>query len=465
MDESELVNILVYSSNPSKFIHDIIGLEVKPFHKEWIDLYESNKRVCLLAPRSTGKSLITSSYIIWKICTDPKIRILLVTMSQTKAEEMMSFIKQQLESNTKLINLFGEQESPLWSKSEIRIKNRGPGIIHKEPTLQVLGVNSSQISSHYDLIVFDDIVDNINSLTRSRRRKIEEWFNNALMPMLEPDGTIIDTGTRWHSDDFHQYLSSKMNTFITKIYKAIINVDTKEVIWPERFSYEDLIDLRDNNIGKTAFQLQYQNEINQTEDSPIKEEWIDKSIDAWNLIDKQGKYITYMGVDLASKSSEGDYFSITVVGVDDKGLYWVLDSLRDKISMNKQLEIIKSLYIKWNPKYIGIESNATQRIITDQWMEDTPLPIVQLKSSWINDKWSRVQRISVLLETGRLIINPKLDVLCDELVTFPRGAFDDEIDSLSFAIQSSGEEEEKGPDWGRVLDVISSRQSKSFIKI
>ena len=327
-----------------------------------------------------------------------------------------------------------------------------------------MGAGSSQVSSHYDLIILDDVGDNTNSLTRNRRQKIEEWYNLVLVPMLEPDGQIVTIGTRWHSDDFYNYLMEKP-IFTSKLYKAVMNYETKEVIWPERYSFDDYMELRDENIGKVAFQMQYQNNIIQTEDSPINPEWLDSSKDLWNNEDKPEDLKIYIGVDLASKSSEGDYFSITVVGLDKSNRFWVLETIKDKVSMNTQLEIIKSLNTKWLPVKIGIESNSTQRIITDQWIEDTILPIMQLKSSWTNDKWSRVQRISILLETGRLIINPELDSLCDELISFPRGKHDDEIDSLSFAIQASGDIE-KPLNWGKFLNVISSKKvSSGLIKI
>ena len=293
---------------------------------------------------------------------------------------------------------------------------------------------------------------------------MEEWYNTVLVEMLEPNGQIINIGTLWHLDDFHNYLMGK-SIFTTKIYKAIINDETKEVIWPERYTYDDLITLRDENIGSIAFEMQYQNNIIQTDESPIRIEWVEASKEKWSTKDDEEPLKMYIGVDLASKSSTGDYFSIAVVGLDKNNTFWVFEVIRDKISMNKQLELIKSLSSKWMPKFVGIESNATQRIITDQWMDDTCLPIKQLKSSFINDKWSRVQKISILLETGRLMINPDLEILCDELISFPRGSHDDEIDALSFAIQSAGDIE-KSVNWDRVLNIVSSRKcSSGLIKV
>lgn len=458
MDTADYIKILKYTTDCKIFMEDILGLTVKKFHEEWIDLFENNRYVCLLAPRGHGKSTIVEGYIIWRILIDPSIRILIITVNQNKAEEMMSFISHHLEHNKKIKEIFGEQKSSLWSRSKLRVKNRGGGIIHKEPTLQVLGVTSSQVSSHYDIILLDDVCDRKNVQTPGRRKALVDWYNTELLEMLEPGGKILNIATKWHEADLHSYLASKKD-FVSKTYKAIVDEEKQISLWPERFSYDDLVKLRDEHIGKVAFQMQYQNEITQTEDSPIKSEWVESAMARWDDSKLPTETERFMGVDLASKSTDGDYFSVTVVAKSASNNYYVVESVRDKVSMSQQLEIIKSLYNRWAPRHIGIESNATQRIITDEWSDNTNLPIKQLKSSWINDKWSRVQKLSILLETNRITIHPKLDFLADELINFPRGAHDDTIDSLSFAIQASGEDIEP-VDWKQVINVVTARKRK-----
>jgi len=452
------LKILEYTTNCKSFMEEVLNLTVKDFHEEWLDLFEDNEFVCLLAPRGHGKSTIVEGYIIWRIIIDPSIRILITTVNQNKAEEMMTFISHHLEYNEKLVELFGEQKSNLWSRSKLRVKNKGGGIIHKEPTLQVLGVTSSQISSHYDIIILDDVCDRKNTQTAHRRRQLKEWYETELLEMLEPEGKIINIATRWHEDDLHNYLSTK-DLYEAKRFKAILDDKEKKVLWPDRFSYDDLIRLRDDHIGKVAFEMQYQNNIIQTEDSPVKKEWVDNAISRWDETRFPSDTERFIGVDLASKSIEGDYFVATVVAKTKSNNYYVVESIRDKVSMSQQLRIIKSLSEKWAPRMIGIESNAAQRIITDEWKDTTNLPIKQLKSSWVNDKWSRLQRLSVLLETNRITINPSLDFLADELISYPRGMHDDAIDSLAFAIQAS--EDDLDPvDWDKVTSVFTARKRK-----
>ena len=71
------LEILKYTIDSKAFIEDILNLEVKDFHNEWINSFESHNFVSLLAPRGHGKTTIVGSYIIWRIIKNPDIRILI----------------------------------------------------------------------------------------------------------------------------------------------------------------------------------------------------------------------------------------------------------------------------------------------------------------------------------------------------------------------------------------------------
>ena len=463
----ETIDFLTYLTDPEKFITDVLGLTCKDFHKEWIDLFENNQYISLLAPRGHGKTTILGSYITWRIVKDPNIRILIVTINQDKADEMMSFIQHQLERNEKLTEVFGEQRgsSKEWSRSTIRVARAGrTGIAHKEPTLSVIGVTGSMVGGHYDMIILDDVTDQNNSKTEHRRRELVRWFNMTLMPMLEPEGKLLSIGTKWHEADIHKYLQG-LSGYTTKIYKAIIEEpsedDEGKILWPDRFSFEKLSKIREQ-YGSIAFQMQYQNEFVSDVDSPIKYDWIQNAQEKYKPLEHP--YEAYIGVDLASKGEDTDYFSITVIGVKD-GIIYVVDGIKTKASLFKQFELIRSFDSKWQPIKIGIEQAAQQKMIVDQLVESTTLPIIPIKSSIVNDRMSRVQRLSVLFETGRVLLKTDMIDWVEQLTNFPRGANDDCIDSLCFAIQAAqGDIEDETFDWSDIPNTISAKKAETHVK-
>jgi len=463
--------IITYSNNPVAFIKDILGLEVQWFHKEWIELFEHNDNVALLAPRGHGKSTIVASYILWCILRDPTVRILQVTINQDKANEMMSFIQSNLVGNQKILDIWGEQRNPNeWSKSTIRVINRGGhGTAHKEPTFQVLGVTSSMVGSHYDMIILDDITDAKNSRTEYRRRELVDWYNRTLLPMRDDSKNfvtkIISIGTKWHEDDIHAYFQ-KLDAYKTRTYKAIIYDPSEkeidegkkpQVLWPDKYSYQKLMDIK-AQAGTVGFAMQYQNEVISAEDAPIKWEWIERAQRGFTTLEPP--YQVYMGVDFASRGEDSDYFSISIIAIKD-GCVYLMDGYRGKLLMNEQFNMIKEYEERWWPIKIGIDSAAQQKMITEQLEFDNPsLPIIPIKSSFVNDKMSRVMRLSVLFETNRIFMKPDLTAYADELSMFPRGSHDDTIDSLGYALQAAKfEEDKKHIDWGRMPNLIHTKPS------
>jgi len=461
MDLSGELQLLKYLSDPVETMTGLLGLTCEPFHREWVDLIEHNNFVALLAPRGHGKTTIVGGYIIWKVLQNPDVRVLIVTINQDKANEMMTFVQRHLEANEKITSIFGNQRSySEWSKSSCRVASCKRKT--KEPTLSVLGVTSSMVGGHYDLIILDDIADEKNSRTDYRRKNLVRWFNSTLMPMLEPKGKVISIGTKWHQDDIHSYFQN-LPGYETRIYKAIIEEPDDDgkggvALWPDRFSFEKLDSLR-RTYGNVSFMMQYQNEYISDEESPIKYDWVQSATNGYKTPEKP--YRVYMGVDLASKGEESDYFTISIIAVRD-GVAHLIDGFRAHISMHRQFQVMKSYIEKHNPIKIGIESAAQQKMITDQFIEENPtLPIVEIKSSIVNDRMSRVMRLSVLFETGRIFINPRLVEWSDELISFPRGSHDDTIDSLSFAIQVSQEMDEGKIDWEIIPDLITARKRPS----
>lgn len=449
---------LKYALSPVDFIHDLIWkpmhYQMKPFHKEWIEFINNERYVVLLAPRGHSKTVSLCSYLIWKIVTNPNIRILLVSISRDKSFEIMNFIQQQLETNEHIIELFGEQKSDkTWTKLELRVKNQGVGgKILREPTLTCVGVDSEVIGGHYDIICLDDVVSPTNSRTEYQRMNLRNWFFNVIMPMLEPDGKIIVTGTKWYKTDLY-YTLMNVSRFKIKVYKAIIDDEKKQVLWEERFPYEEL--KRKEQEGRINFYLQYQNEILSDEYSIIKDDWIRYYTEIPANIKR------YIGVDLSAASGEeGDYFAIIVIGVDDYGNIYVLDRFRDRITLSKQIDIIYNFYDKWSPIAIGIEANAMQKLIKDYIQQTTLLPIKPVKTSI--DKISRISKISVYFETNRVFFNPQLVDVIDELLEFPRGEYDDCCDALAFAIEVALQN--KPRDWESMLNVLKT-WNKQVVKI
>lgn len=481
-------------ADPVIFARDILDLEVEPFHKEWLDAFQNNRFLVLLAPRGHGKTTIVGSYILWRIVKDRNIRILICTINQDKANSMMTFVKENLAGNQKLIDTFGEFKGSLWSSDQIRVKQLGHSLPQNEPTLKVLGVGSRIISAHYDLIVLDDITDEDNSKTEHRRRELEDWYNGPLVGTFMRGIQVINIGTRWHEDDIHNYLMNKAG-YHTIRYQALLNPDEidaggqAKVLWPAMKPWnremitkvnierevEGLVPIPEDTItlefirdhqGEVFFQTQYQNNIVARGINKFKPEWIEQALDKYRKLDVVPLGLKkYIGVDLGGEEKTSDYGVTTCIGLDNDANIYVLDCVKGHNTINRQMDIMASIYEKNGAIKVGMDAAAQQKSITSEAIRDNPtIPIIPIKSSRIDDKDTRIERLAVLFETGRVILNSNLTPLIDELKLYPRSKHDDCLDSLCFAIEVATPD--KDPlNWDKVPELIKVNRGPSYFRV
>lgn len=480
--DTRQLRLLRYSNDPVSFTTDILGLECKNFHQEWLEAFENNRFTVLLAPRGHGKTSLVGSYILWRICRNRRLRALILTINQDKANHMMTFVQENLRNNPKLIDIFGSfyRGGLEWSRDELRVSQVEPNYIpQNEPTLKVLGITSRILTAHYDLIVLDDITDDENSRTEARREKLQSIYDGPIIGTFLSNTKVIDIGTKWHESDIHSYLSHKIG-FKTLKYKALLNqeeVDNGEkarVLWPKHLPWDeemaknldlpivDILTLKfiREHQGELYFQMQYQNEIIPSAIAKFKIEWLNSAINKYREL---GGSIPmnlkkYMGIDIGGEDNISDWCVFTVIGIDDNGDIYIIDQIRTHASLHRQVDIMKGLDDKWHVSSIGIDAAAQQKIITDDIIKQNPsLPLKQIKSSRAGDIDTRMDRLSILFETGRIYLNPVYKHLMDELKMYPRGRWDDCLASLAFALECSGD---KGTiDWKKVPGTILTKRT------
>ena len=69
----------------SEYIPDVEYL--RPHQLDWLEqIHNGGKRVLVLAPRGHGKSTIIRTYIMFRICHDPEIKILMASHVESLAK-------------------------------------------------------------------------------------------------------------------------------------------------------------------------------------------------------------------------------------------------------------------------------------------------------------------------------------------------------------------------------------------
>lgn len=444
-------------------------------HNRWFDELQFGKRdpfgnwyypsrQLRLAPRGSGKSTcVAKKAPIWILGNNPNVRLLIVTKTGTLARTINRSIRRSVEGNEKISRVFPNlKPSSPWTDDELTVQNsRSDGF----PSITAVGLHGTITGRRADRIIVDDIIDKENVWTEASRIKTKEWWDEVVMPILEPNGSIWAIGTRWHQKDIYaQWMENPLwaeDVEVMTAYKTVLNEKgQREMVydennkpisyWPSRWTLESLDDRR-RELGSLVFNAQYMNDPSGYEGILFKGEWLThyNSMDAaWQHYLSE-EYEVYMGLDPAiSESPEADWTAIVVIGLNPTTMdVYILDIYRGHLDFPEQVKKLQEMYAKWRPLKIGIETNVRQALARMGYLSG--LPVIEIRQGM--NKMSRLIGLSPHFENGRLKLpdpDHEYKTWYDDFVTeylmYPRGSNDDQLDGLDLAVEVADIQRSRG---------------------
>lgn len=312
---------------------------------------------------------------------------------------------------------------------------------------QATSVGGSLTGMGGDLFIIDDPLKPLDAQSESARSRVNQWLYNTLMSRLDnkKTGVIIVVMQRVHMDDLCGFLASSSSDWEILSLPAIAEIDDRiqignhefydrkagEALHPEHEPLESLLQMQ-RNIGSYFFGAQYQQ-------SPIPEGGAMLKRDWFRFYEtlperKPGSKI-FQSWDVAAKDGlQNDYSVCTTWLLQDKNHY-LLDLVRGRFDFPRLRDTAKALSDRYQPHAIVIEdasagiSLAQELRSLGQWRVK-PVPVDR-------DKVTRLFVQAAKFEAGRVYF-PKnarfmLDLLA-ELLAFPNGKHDDQVDSISQAL-------------------------------
>lgn len=145
-----------------------------------------------------------------------------------------------------------------------------------------------------------------------------------------------------------------------------------------------------------------------------------------------------MGVDLAiSTKHHADFTACVVLHRAPDGKIWVIDVARVRETFHKVMGFIQQMAAKWNPVVIMIEETQYQAAVIQELVRTTTLPVRGVKPD--KDKLTRFQPVQSRYEQLLVHHSPGLPSHWeDELLSFPVGQHDDQVDAMGYAFQGLG---------------------------
>lgn len=354
------IKAIDYTNNFYKFCCECLGYaDLLPEHKELckfisIPEVDNHKSKLILMPRYSFKSsVVTIAYSLWRLAGEPDLRILIYSESATRAQSFLQGIKNHIlgeSEKSKFRKDFGKWETDphkgKWNESQIIIATRKNA--QSEPSIDTGGIETGKVGMHYDLIIFDDIVSDLNTTTKAQMDKIYDCYKKS-MSLLKPGGEVIITGTRWNfGDAYGRILQDNTGEFGVFLKKAI---DGDRYLFEKIGLTKEFLESQKQKQGSYTWSCLYQN-------SPVDDSSAIFKHDDFKFYGEKIQHDKLFITCTCDPAGEGDdYTAITVVGTDDKLRMYLLDAVNAHFKPNEIIEKIIRLNYQWGFDKFGIETN------------------------------------------------------------------------------------------------------------
>ncbi len=184
-------------------------------------LQHGPKRLQIQAFRGVGKSWITGAFVLWTLFKNPEKKIMIISASKERADNMSIFLQKLIIETPWLKHLRPKADDSRWSRISFDV-NCSP---HQAPSVKSVGITGQLTGSRADLMILDDIEVPGNSMTELMREKLLQLCTEA-ESILTPK-----------SDSRIMYLGTPQTTFT--IYRKLAERSYRPFVWPARYPRKD----------------------------------------------------------------------------------------------------------------------------------------------------------------------------------------------------------------------------------
>lgn len=222
------------------------GLGTPAVHFRMADWLEGawaaeERRLLLLAFRSSGKSTICGLFAAWLLFRNPDLRVLVLAADLTLARKMVRNVKKIIERHPMTAHL-KPPRADQWGADRFTVNRK---LELRDPSMLAKGITTNITGSRADIIICDDVevpntCDTAQKRADLRERLIESDF------VLVPGGTVLYIGTphSWYSiyADAPRCETGEERPFLDGFSRKCIPVtdEAGESAWPERFTTADI---------------------------------------------------------------------------------------------------------------------------------------------------------------------------------------------------------------------------------
>jgi predicted phage terminase large subunit-like protein len=419
-------------------------------------------RLIVTMPPRHGKSELISRYTpAWFLGNFPDKKVMLASYADTFAAQWGRKSRELLDEwGPKLWGVRLSTDSKGGQQWEVAAKKGGK---KADGVMVTAGVGGGLTGKGAHLLIIDDPVKNAEEAQSERIRQAHhDWWKSTARTRLQAGAGVILVMTRWHEDDLagrlladaaedgDQWEILNLPGICEDKETDPLHRDIGEALWPKFFDNEWMGQTK-RAMGTYWFTAMYQQRpapadgmlfkrqnfrYFQKHDvtDPTKGQLVTIHKDSGPLIFDTAYGTKFTTVDVAASEKEQADYTVAatwVKTVDNDLLLWDLE--RVQFDGPDLLPFLRRIYFEQRPALMCIERLGFGLTIIQELLREG-LPIVRLEPD--KDKITRALPACARYEENR-IFHPRgaywVDDFESELLVFPNGKNDDQVDTVSYA--------------------------------
>lgn len=420
-------------------------------------------RLIVTMPPRHGKSELISKYTpAWFLGNFPDKKVMLASYADTFAAQWGRKSRELLEEwGPKLWGVRLSVDSKGGQQWEVATKKGGK---RADGVMVTAGVGGGLTGKGAHLLIIDDPVKNAEEAQSERIREAHhDWWKSTARTRLQAGAGVILVMTRWHEDDLAGRLL--MDEVEGGDKWEILNLpglcedsaidplgrEEGDPLWPEFFDVEWMAATK-RAMGTYWFTAMYQQRPAPADGMLFKRQNFNYYIKHEVTDPTQGQLVTvyhrnkpteildthfctkFTTVDVAASEKEQADYTVAatwMVTPSKDLLLWDLE--RVKFDGPDVLPFLRRIYFEQRPAIMGIERLGYGLTIIQELLREG-LPVVRLEPD--KDKITRALPACARYEEHR-VFHPRgpswVDDFESELLVFPNGKHDDQVDAAAYA--------------------------------
>jgi predicted phage terminase large subunit-like protein len=397
---------------------------------------EIKRLIITLPPRSLKSICASVAFPAWTLGRNPQLRLICASYSQDLSAKLAR------DCRTVMTTPWYRRAFPAASLNPDKLAETEFETLAGGYRLST-SVGGTLTGRGGNFIIIDDPIKPQDAQSEPRRQAVKQWYDSTLYSRLDnkKDDVIILIMQRVHVDDLVAHVQEKEDWEVLRL-PAIAESDERHVLSDGRKvgrrsgtalhpSHEPLevLDKIRRSMSSFLFSAQYQQAPVPAGGHLIKWSWF-RTYEQLPDLSPYGQIV--QSWDIAATLSDGSDWSVCTTWLLKDKAYYLIDVLRKRLEFPALRRAVLDQAHAYGAKIVLIEAAGVGIGLIQQIKAERKVHVIAVQPE--GSKVDRMAAQSAIIEAGNVLVPRSaawLDAFKTEMLSFPIGKHDDQVDSTS----------------------------------